>query len=108
VRVSLNGGDEPRWSPDGSEIIYLQGTRLLSRSFSADSKVVLGPERVLFEGPYLNVGGYSWDVARHGNGQRFLLIENPNTSYALTRLEGMTNFFTWLQEKIPAGKREAP
>ncbi len=103
-RVSYGGGEEPRWSADGTEIIYRFGTEWRARSFSAESEIVLGPERTLFHGPYINVGGYSWDMSRDG---RFLVIENPDLHRSITRLEGMTNFFAWLNHRIPNGKGEA-
>ncbi len=59
----------------------------------------LSPE-VLFEGPYINVPGYSWDNSN--DGERFLLIENvEHQSEPITELVVVSNFFDLLREQVP-------
>ena len=40
--VSTTGGEEPRWSPDGSEIIYRYGSQWFAVSFLDDPELELG------------------------------------------------------------------
>jgi len=74
-RVSSAGGEEPVWSPDGSELFYRNGETLLSVSlaFGPDGSVMVGTPRTVFslEG-WVNVSGHSYDIAP--DGSRFLVV----------------------------------
>ena len=97
--VSSTGGEEPRWSPDGSEIIYRYGSQWFSVSFSDEPSPQLGSPQVLFEGPFINIAGYSWDIAP--DGDRFLLEENPAQNEPLTKLVVITDFFDEIRRRAP-------
>ena len=97
--VSSTGGEEPRWNPDGSEIIYRYGSQWFSASFSDDPSLEVGSPVVLFEGPFINIPGYSWDISP--DGDRFLLVENPAQNEPLTKLVVITNFFDEIQRRLP-------
>jgi eukaryotic-like serine/threonine-protein kinase len=77
VQVSSEGGDEPVWSPQGGEIFYRQGPRMIAVPVSTtSSSVTLGTPAVLFEGRYdvdpYNNDATNYDVTR--DGQRFLMV----------------------------------
>jgi hypothetical protein len=72
VQVSTDGGEEPLWSRDGKEIFFHFGPRWMSASIETEPRLSASPPRVLFEGPYLNIGGYAYDVAP--DGKRFLVL----------------------------------
>ena len=97
--MSSTGGEEPRWNPDGSEIIYRYGSQWFSVTFSDDPALDLGAPRVLFEGPFINILGYSWDISP--DGDRFLLVENPAQDKPQTRLVVITNFFDEIRRRVP-------
>jgi len=90
VRVSADGGEEPRFSPDGSELIYRWGSQWFVSDVTREPEFRCGPPRLLFEGPYINVAGYSWDIS--ADGRRFLVIEGPEQNEALTELVVLTDF----------------
>ena len=96
---SAAGGEEPLWSPDGREIIYRFGVDWLSVSFSDQPELDLGEATVVLSGPFINVAGYSWDLSP--DGQRFLVIENPEASSPLTELVVISNFFDEVRRRIP-------
>ena len=51
-QVSTEGGAEPRWSSDGTELFYLNGGDLMVASVDSASGFSVGVPRKLFEGSY--------------------------------------------------------
>ncbi len=51
VAVSANGGREPRWSPDGREVIYRRADAFFAASVSATEPLAVGDSKKLFEMP---------------------------------------------------------
>jgi serine/threonine-protein kinase len=112
-QISMGGGEEPRWHPNGNEIIYRSvqagipkpgtecwGTQWLSVDVEFEPEFRASSPEVLFEGPYINLMGYSWDISN--DGERFLLIENvEHQSEPVTELVIVSNFFDMLREKVP-------
>ena len=73
-QVSTNGGTQPRWSRDGKELFYVEGSILMAVPLkTAPSFSVSTPAR-LFEDARLNgLLHPNYDVSKEG--QRFLLAE---------------------------------
>jgi len=74
--VSTNGGRQPRWSRDGSELFYLEGdTTLMAVEVSTAGEFSAGAPQRLFEHPGLGAGLQypRYDLSR--DGQRFLAVE---------------------------------
>ncbi len=70
--VSVNGGDQIRWSSDGSELFYAEGLTLMAVSVSTEQGFTLGQPQALFASPGLTLGGgRSYDVS--ADGQRFVM-----------------------------------
>jgi serine/threonine-protein kinase len=102
--VSSGGGTEERWNPNGGkELIY----RWELKWYSVDVKLQPKPEfsvpRVLFEGSYINVPGYSWDISP--DGERFLLLEDQAVNKPVTQLVVITNFLEDLKRRLPPLKQ---
>jgi hypothetical protein len=95
IRVSSEGGEEARWNPDGSELIYRWGSQWFAADVRFEPEIGFGVPRVLFEGPFVNVKGYSWDLSP--DGERFLVIEGPEQDLALTELQVLTRFLDRLR-----------
>jgi eukaryotic-like serine/threonine-protein kinase len=79
-QISIGGGEEPVWSGDGREIFYRNGTKWMSVGVSTTGQFSATPPRVMFEGPYINVPNFSYDLAPDG---RFLLLQGPPASPAM-------------------------
>jgi Tol biopolymer transport system component len=84
VRVSTNGGVQPRWRKDGKELFYLAPDRkLMAAPIQAGSTLQVGPPTAIFDIGFVPVGSgapyalYQYDVA--ADGQRFL-INAPQTN----------------------------
>ena len=71
-QVSVNGGTNPRWRSDGSELYYVVGTALMAVSVSTGEGFTQGQPQALLESPNLLVGGGAYDVS--ADGQRFVTI----------------------------------
>ena len=74
VTVSNNGGTAPRWSRDGQELFYVEGSTLVAVSVSAGETFSVEASQRLFEHPNLAISFYShYDVSE--DGERFLIAE---------------------------------
>lgn len=101
-QISSNGGAAPRWSPDGTELFFVEGGSLLrvgvstANRFSIDSAAV-----ALFEHPALQ--GLPAPFARYDvspDGRRFLTVEDER---ALSQpvLRVVENWFEELKRRVP-------
>ena len=73
--VSTNGGTQPRWSRDGKEIFYVEGTTLVAVQVSTSPDFSVGSVTRLFEHRALTQES-GWPVARYdvsADGRRFVL-----------------------------------
>ena len=77
-QVSNDGGTEPVWSPNGREVFYRSGERLMSADLGPGASSP-APPRVLFEGVYgrLPWGARNYDVSP--DGQRFLMLKSHSS-----------------------------
>ncbi len=72
--VSTNGGRQPRWSRDGKELFYAEGSTLVAVSVSTAPKFSVGSATRLFEQRTLAKAPYpQYDVSE--DGQRFVFAE---------------------------------
>jgi serine/threonine-protein kinase len=74
TQVSLEGGIEPVWSPDGQELYFRRGTRFFAVPLEGDDGLRPGPPRELFEGRFdLSPTGHQ-HYAVDSTGKRFAAI----------------------------------
>ena len=77
-QISTGGGRFPVWSPDGSELFYIDagGSRMMAVPIDTEPALTPGTATVLFEGTYYIQGlaRRLYDVAPDG---RFLIIKPP-------------------------------
>ncbi len=100
--VSTDGGNAPRWSPDGREIFYRRGDAFLAANVtSAGGTLTVGDSRKLFEaraaaGRSTFQAGYSVSP----DGRRFLvLLLDPRA--IPTQINVVLNWFEELTAKVP-------
>jgi Tol biopolymer transport system component len=102
IRVSTNGGYEPRWAANGRELFYLQGNAMMAAKAQTGAEISFDNPVQLFAGRFftnLNPGLSSYDVARDG---RFLMIqpsgsEEPPT----TDIVVVQNWTEELKRRVP-------
>jgi hypothetical protein len=73
IQVSTDGGTQPAWSPDGREVFFCSGDRLMAAPIQLGSEPRAGLPRVLLEGEFAE-----FDPAP--DGQSFLVVRraHPN------------------------------
>jgi serine/threonine-protein kinase len=73
--VSREGGVDPHWSADSSELFYRNGDAMLVAEISPESEAVVGSPRELFHGHFhfQENEDQSFDV--FPDGERFLMIQ---------------------------------
>jgi hypothetical protein len=71
-------------------------------SISTEPEFVAGTPEVLFEGPYGQVGGLSYDAAP--DGQRFLVLLPEHDDSQVRELHVVTNWFEELKELAPSSE----
>jgi hypothetical protein len=70
-KISIQGGIEPMWHPNGREIIYFHDKSALSVTVDAASEVVTSMPRTLFEAPDLVTSSRFRNVDISRDGSRF-------------------------------------
>lgn len=101
-QISSEGGEEPLWSRDGRELIFRNGLKWMAVDVNTSSGLKHGRPRMLFEGPYINVPGFSFDVAGDG---RFLLLEENHKQPPTLQLQAIFNWADEVQRRVPANTR---
>ena len=74
LRVSLDGGAQPRWRRDGKELIFVSGDTLMAASVTLRPELTIGAPEELFKAEGL-AGSFAprYDVV--ADGRRFVLTE---------------------------------
>jgi len=98
-QVSTNGGSQPTWSPDGSELYYRDGEAMIAVPVQTDPVFSPGRPAQLFEDRYFAGGaGRSYDVAPDG---RFLMVKAQETQQSAGRIIIVQNWFEELERLVP-------
>jgi len=80
-QVSTEGGTQAIWNPNGKEIFYRNGNKVLAVEIATSPEVSLSPPRLLFEQRYAFGGGITmpnYDVTR--DGQRFVMVKDESSA----------------------------
>jgi serine/threonine-protein kinase len=98
-QISVDGGDSPRWSRAGREIVYRNGNKMMAVEVATDPVFKAGRPRLLFEEKYLDpyFSAY-YDITP--DGERFIIIK-PGERQRLTRMNVVLNWFEELQRRVP-------
>lgn len=99
IRVSTDGGREPVWSRDGSELFYRHEGAMMAVPVRTQGAFGSGRPIRLFEGRYATEykGRSNYDVGPDG---RFLMVELEEGSEGL-RLGVILNWFDELERLVP-------
>ena len=98
--MSVGGGSEPRWAPDGRRLFYRNGRTMLAARVSTVPAFVVSARDVLFEGNYAtNVAHQNYDVTR--DGQTFLMLQPDAEVEVVIVLDWLTELRARLRASAP-------
>ena len=98
-QISSGGGDDPRWSPDGSELFYRNGSDLMSVRYTSEGEFQPESPRLILTTDFYNVPGLSFDTSV--DGERFLLNRPVNAGQAVRHIRLVSNWFDELERLVP-------
>lgn len=99
-QISTKGGEEPVWSPDGTELYYRNGQKWMRvKVFESNDALNLDKPQLFFEGPFMNVQGFSYDIAP--DNKRFLMLIPEQDKTPVTELKVVLNWFEELNKQVP-------
>ncbi len=95
-QVSIGGGSNPVWNPNGKELFYRNGDKMMVVDIETEGELALGTPQILFERPsFLE----EYDVTP--DGQRFVMIEEGESQPAPTQLILVQNWGEELKRLVP-------
>ena len=98
--ISTQGGTQALWNPNGKEIFYRNGDKMMAVDLTTTPEVKLSAPRVLFEQRYAFGAGITmanYDVTR--DGQRFIMVKDESGA---ARLNIVLNWLSELTRMAPA------
>jgi serine/threonine protein kinase/Tol biopolymer transport system component len=105
-QISTEGGTEPVWNPNGRELFYRSGDKMMAVDIATQPGFTAGKPRMLFEGQYLptTTTPPNYDVS--ADGQRFLMLKSvEQAASAPTQINVVLNWFEDLKRRVPTGTK---
>jgi len=105
-QISTEGGTEPKWNPNGRELFYRRGDKMMAVDIATQPGFAAGKLVVLFEGQYQlsPTASPNYDVSP--DGQCFLMLKPSETREAApTQINVVMNWFEELKRRVPAGTK---
>ncbi len=98
------GGGEPVWSPDGTELFYRSGDKMMLVPVQTEPTFNAGKPEILFERRYVKsrrgTPGYQYyDISP--DGKRFLMIKEEALPEAAAQINVILNWFEELKRLAP-------
>ena len=101
IRISTGSGQEVAWAPDGHELFYRTGDRMMAADIVTQPTLKAGKPHLLFERTFAKGGPWrNYDVSH--DGQRFLMLKPTNEDVALTQMNVVLNWFEEVSRRLPA------
>ena len=99
--ISVDGGTEPVWAPNGRELFYRDQEWMMAVSVETEPRFEAGKSRPLFEAPFADSEAAYPNFDITPNGQDFIMIQTKVES-AASRLLVVTNWFEELKARAPS------
>jgi serine/threonine-protein kinase len=105
-QISTEGGMEPTWNPNGRELFYRIGDKMMAVDITTEPNLKAGKPKVLFERHYepTPATGPNYDVSP--DGQRFLMLKpSEQETAAPTQINVVLNWSEELKRRVPTEKK---
>ena len=105
-QISTDGGAQPMWAPNGQELFYTSGNRMMAVAVETDLGFKAGSPRLLFDTPLPALGGDPSRFSVSPDGQRFLVLTpapaDPSAEPAPPpQIHVVMNWFEELKRLVP-------
>ena len=103
-QVSIDGGDKPLWAPNGKQLFYASGNRIMSVDLNSASGLQPTRPRLRFERTFSasaadsGIWGHTWAV--FPDGKQFLFVDQP-AQPEVRELRVVINWFEELKRLVP-------
>jgi len=105
-QISTEGGMEPVWNPNGRELFFRNGDKMMAVDISTQPNFAAGKPKVLFAGPYLPTPLTTPNYDVSPGGQRFLMLKSSEQGQvAPMQITIVQNWFDELKQEVPTGKK---
>ncbi|HEV2247462.1 MAG TPA: hypothetical protein VGW37_12480, partial [Terriglobia bacterium] len=105
-QISTEGGTEPAWNPNGRELFYRSGDKMMAVDIATQPGFAAGKPRMLFEGQYVPTPATNSNYDVSPDGQRFLMLKPVDQDQAApTQINVVLNWFEELKRRVPAGTK---
>jgi WD40-like Beta Propeller Repeat len=106
LQISTEGGTEPTWNPNGRELFYRSGDKMMAVDIVMQPSFAAGKPRVLFEGRYELSPATTPNYDVSPDGQRFLMLKpNEQEASAPTQINVVLNWFEELKRRVLTDKK---
>lgn len=96
-QVSTNGGCQPRWSRDGSELFYVEGSTLKAVPVKTDPALSVGSPQTLFSDRNLRQNSAdTYDISSDG---RFVLLDWADSGSKPPKIQVMQNWYEEFRDR---------
>jgi serine/threonine-protein kinase len=98
-QVSTEGGTHPLWNPNGRELFYRNGDKIMAVSLSDSPRFTASKPQLLFEGPFAYGAGTTIpNFTVSLNGQEFVMVRVAPGQEA--RIHVVVNWFEELRRTM--------
>ncbi len=105
-QISTDGGKEPVWNPNGRELFYRNGNKMMAVEIATQHGFSPGKPRMLFEGQYAMGPATTSNYDVSSDGQRFLMVKPTDQEQAPpTQINVVLNWFEELKRRVPSGTK---
>ena len=105
IQISTDGGMCPVWDPNGSELFYSDGVKMMAVAVTPDPDFSVGKAQSLFEvDPFATGGNFGPGYDGSGDSRRF--VTHKQSELPEAQLTVVQNWFEELKRLVPSGKSQ--